>query len=476
MPQVILAVSKGGQHDGSVEKQTMKFLYKLHGNEAQPGLHIEPINNSLDPRVRTGRVTDMYRAVMFKVQGSGDEAHYIFTGVWPHDEAISIARRARLKVNPVHGTTEMILASEPEAAPALAVEHEATAPVPGREHPSWLESMSAGTTVESLTEVLGIDPDLAAKAMAATSDDAIIDLVTKAVEWQGMALLDLAVGQTIDEVRASLGLDQQKAADESLDEDTQILEGLRTPAAQMQFAWIEDEEELRQVIEGGDFAKWRVFLHPEQRKYATTSWMGSFRLSGGAGTGKTVVLLHRARMLARRDPNARVVLTTFTRNLAEDMRRNLKLLDPELPLAKSLGEPGVFVTGVDAAASSVLSSATPAALAGAAERVLGVGGNRATKRPSHSSSGWREALDTTGESLPKELRVPSFFESEYALVVLPARITTRDEYLRVRRPGRGVALNRGQRGAVWETISSYPLRVRGGGRRRGLSRSGRHCS
>ena len=70
----------------------------------------------------------------------------------------------------------------------------------------------------------------------------------------------------------------------------------------MQFAWIEDEEELRQVIEGGDFAKWRVFLHPEQRKYVGARTNGPFRLSGGAGTGKTVVLLHRARELSRRDP------------------------------------------------------------------------------------------------------------------------------------------------------------------------------
>ncbi len=98
----------------------------------------------------------------------------------------------------------------------------------------------------------------------------------------------------------------------------------------MQFAWLEDDEELRRVIEGGDFAKWRVFLHPEQRRYVESSCNGPFRLSGGAGTGKTVVLLHRARALARRDPQARVVLTTYTRNLADSMRRDLLLLDPSL--------------------------------------------------------------------------------------------------------------------------------------------------
>ena len=215
------------------------------------------------------------------------------------------------------------------------------------------------------------------RAMSATDDDAVIDLASEAVEWQGMALLDLAGGKTIAEVRETLGLDRQAPADPAQDEDDALLEGLRTPAAQMQFAWIEDEEELRQVIEGGDFAKWRVFLHPEQRKYVGARTNGPFRLSGGAGTGKTVVLLHRARELSRRDPSARIVLTTFTRNLADDMRRDLAILDPDVPLASALGEPGVFVTGLDAAAGSVVSKADEASVAQAVGRVLGPGGNRA---------------------------------------------------------------------------------------------------
>lgn len=457
MPQVILAISKGGQHDGSVEKQTMKFLYKLHGNDAQPGLHIEPIKGSVDPRVRTGRVNDMYRAVLFKVQGSGSDAHYVFTGVWPHDEAIAIAETARLQVNPVNGTTEMLLASQAavQMSEPPTVEAPGGAVAPDVQEFSFLESVSAGTTEESLVEVLGLDAVLAKRAMSATDDDAVIDLAADAVEWQGMALLDLAAGKTISEVRQSLGLDQQAPTDPAQDEDDALLDGLRTPAAQMQFAWIEGEDELRQVVEGGDFAKWRVFLHPEQRKYVGARTNGPFRLSGGAGTGKTVVLLHRARELARRDPSARVVLTTFTRNLADDMRRNLELLDPTVSLAASLGEPGVFVTGLDAAAGSVVSRADEASVSQAVGTVLGPGGNRASQRPTKSSTGWREAIDAAGSPLPVELRSPAFFAAEYALVVLPARITTKDAYLSVRRPGRGVALNRSQRAAVWEVIASY---------------------
>ena len=70
----------------------------------------------------------------------------------------------------------------------------------------------------------------------------------------------------------------------------------------MQFTFIDDTEELRRVIEGGDFGAWRVFLHPDQRDYAEKDRSGSFRLTGGAGTEKTVILLHRARHLTKTNP------------------------------------------------------------------------------------------------------------------------------------------------------------------------------
>ncbi len=108
---------------------------------------------------------------------------------------------------------------------------------------------------------------------------------------------------------------------------------LKKPGAQSQFAFIDGQEELRRVIEEDDFGSWRVFLHPEQRRYVSRSYSGPFRLSGGAGTGKTVVLIHRARSLARRNPAARIVLTTFTTNLAESLKDGLAQLDPTVPQA-----------------------------------------------------------------------------------------------------------------------------------------------
>src|SRR6478609_9461703 len=111
MAVVIYAPHKDGLHDGSIQKQTMAFIKKLFQDDTLPGLHIEPIQGAIDTKVRTGRVNDMYRAVLFKVQSSAGAPHYIFTGVWPHDEAISIAEKAVLKTNPVNGLPELLLAA-----------------------------------------------------------------------------------------------------------------------------------------------------------------------------------------------------------------------------------------------------------------------------------------------------------------------------------------------------------------------------
>ncbi|GAB2628439.1 3'-5' exonuclease [Nocardioides ginkgobilobae] len=460
MAVVIYAPHKDGLHDGSIQKQTMAFIKKLFQDDTLPGLHIEPIQGAIDAKVRTGRVNDMYRAVLFKVQSSAGAPHYIFTGVWPHDEAISIAEKAVLKTNPVNGLPELLLAATSGSAAAPETTKSATPAVVADETapqqaPPLLESISAGISLDRLTDELGLDADLAAQALAATSEDELLALAGDAVEWQGMALVELTAGATIEQVRESLQIDEAAEVDEEASEDDRLLAALKTPAARAQFAWLEDDEELRAVIEDGDFAAWKVFLHPEQRKYAEATYNGAFRLSGGAGTGKTVVLLHRARFLAKRDPQARVVLTTYTRTLAEAMKRDLLSLDPHLTLATSLGEPGIYVTGVDAAASAVLSKAGPEALDQAVETVLGVGGNRASKRSTNETAAWREAAQSAGSGLPEALRSPSFLIAEYDAVVLPNRITTKDEYLKVRRPGRGVSLGRAQRALVWEVINAY---------------------
>ncbi len=453
MPQIIMGPSQTGALDASVKKQAYAFLEKLATDDSSPGLHIEPMHDSADSRVRTGRVNDFYRAVLFKVQGQGASAHYVYLGVLAHDDAIAFARKARLSVNPVNGIAELLVAEEPPAVPVAA-----TAPSPADEPaPSLLRGL--GFDEQALVDELGLDAELARVALDVATEDELLTLVDSAVEWQALALLDLASGSSLSSVRATLGLDEPAvAAAES--EDEELLTALQHPAARLQFAFIEDDEELRRAIEEDDFAAWRVFLHPEQRKYATSSYNGPFRLSGGAGTGKTVVLLHRARHLARRNPAERILLTTYTRNLADALRADLRRLDPEVPIAAALGDPGVFVSGIDASVSAVLRRHREGLDADLAA-VLGPRSSEISGRTPDAL--WQECAGAAGADLPDELRSRAFLSAEYAMVVLPSRAVVRDDYLTARRPGRGVALDRKKRIGLWQAVEAYRTRSSIGG-------------
>lgn len=473
MPTIVMT-KVASKLDPSVKKKAYTFLEKLAEDDTLPGLHIEPINHSADPRVRTGRVDQFFRAVLFKIPNGGDTT-YVFHGIWPHDDAITVARTTVLRVNPVNGVAEIRTvhptvtpapppaptpapASAPAPAPASAP---ASASTPAREPEPVPPLQRHGLTLEVLTERLGIDPPLAGRALAALDDDELLGIVADAVEWQGLVLFDLASGNTVAEVEDKYQLRPTELfAEPPANEEEELVRGLQRPAAQISFTYIDGSEELRRVIEGGDFGAWRVFLHPEQRTYAQRGYNGPFRLSGGAGTGKTVVVLHRARTLARRAPQARILLTTFTTNLAEALRTDLRRLDPDLPVAARLGDPGIHIAGIDALASAVLRQHRDE-LAPDTEAVLGAGGVQLAGRM--STNPWREALDTAGSALPENLRSEAFLDTEYATVVLPHRITTREQYLRVRRPGRGVALDRAKRATVWDVIAAAraAARVRG---------------
>lgn len=407
-----------------------------------------------------------YRAVLFKVPSAG-EATYVFHGIWPHDDAIAVAKKTRLTVNPINGIAEIsIVPAVPEPtpwqtpAPAWQAPPERSASPPAMAKPAPAPLLAnLGLDRKTLVDVLGIDESLAARALVVTDENALVALAEHAVEWQGLALIDLATGRSVAQVQDRLSLSEQPPGTGESDSD-RLVKGLRHPAAQMSFTWIESNDELRRVVEGGDFGAWRVFLHPEQRKYAQRSYSGPFRLSGGAGTGKTVVLLHRARMLARREPGSRVLLTTFTTNLADQLRADLLRLDPALPRASGLGEPGVSIHGIDALASAILRRAGTD-IAVDAEAVLGVGTQQVSARTPNVA--WQDALDVAGAVVPSSLRSAAFLAAEYAQVVLPNGIATREAYYKVRRPGRGVALDRAKRAGIWDAIEAYRAQARTAG-------------
>jgi superfamily I DNA/RNA helicase len=161
--------------------------------------------------------------------------------------------------------------------------------------------------------------------------------------------------------------------------------------------------------------------------------------------------------LALRNPDARIVLTTFTTNLANSLRDSLAQLDSRILQTTALGGPGVYIAGVDALAAAVIRSAG-ADIAAGVRAVLGE--DRSNPNGRTTSARWRSILDSSTATLPPEIANETFLTSEYTLVVPPNRIKNEAEYLRVRRPGRGVALDRAKRAAVWSLIAAYRAQSR----------------
>ena len=516
--------------DPSLRAKIGPFISKLSTMTTSTGLHLEPIRGSRDRRVRTARVTDFYRAVLFELAADG-EVVYVIHGIWPHDEAIKIAESVTVHVNPRNGITEVVnvgdlIGLDPRAveearrtaqAELAAAQREAdeiaretariqaanaearrrneeargadagSAPtqapgepvgtggqrseggavagtagaaavpgavvVPSRDQaPVWPD----GLTVEMLHDELGIDVRLGAAALAAQRESQLLDLASTArVSWQGEALLNLATGATIEEIREDFGL--RPSRDVSAEPtDADLIAGLRTRAARSTFTWLESDEDLRRAIEGLSFAEWQLFLHPQQRALVERRANGPMRVSGGAGTGKTVIAVHRTVELAKRDKadgqEPRILLTTYTRNLADDLRRQVAQLEPRLPFTEKLSEPGVMVSGLDRVARMILQQAG-ARISPIAQEVIGQPRGRVLTYPRENV--WQEVLTLMGDELPEGLRSADFLESEYELIVLPQRVTTLKQYLRVRRPGRGVALDRSKRAAVWKAMERY---------------------
>jgi hypothetical protein len=448
MPHIVLTKIKEPAYDKDVKAKIFTFLRKLQEDDTSVGLNIEKMANAADPRARTARVDISLRAVLYRMESSDDERVYVYAGTWDHDEAGRRAQNRILRVNPVNGITELIEVSTPDSVPAA---------------PVWELPPLAPTVEPYLNQfgyaqpdlvTLGLTPALIDMLIACTSEDALIDLAaTLENQWQGSAVLSLAVGEPLQVIAEGLMLEHAPALVAEKSDDDRIIESLRHPASQMQFTMVENDEELRKVLDAGDFGAWRVFLHPEQRKYASTNYNGPFRLSGGAGTGKTVVLLHRARFLQEQDPEARIVLTTYTKALAGNLQRDLERLDPELTFSSELGQPGILVRGIDALASEVRAKAG-GEYSAAAQTSIGASIELATRSVSNRD-GWKEALDDVDPYLPETLLNPSFFETEYLQVVLPGGVVDVDGYLGTRRPGRGTALDRAKRREAWKVIQQY---------------------
>lgn len=397
----------------AVDDALGKFAEHTHA-----GLHLEKLNHAKDARIRTIRITQFWRGVVL-AQGGG--ADYLLLAVLPHDDAIKYAVSRKFTVNMAIGVLEV------RDQDALDDFEPALRQVATTTERRLFDEVNDADLVR-----LGIDRDLLPVVRLLTSEDHLTALATLLPEPQYHALLALAVGMTPEQAWQEVSgylADAEPPSD--IDPDDLAAAIARTPD---RYVTVSGPNELADIL-AHPFAAWRTFLHPRQQRVAyRPSYNGPVLVTGGAGTGKTVTALHRAAHLARRLPagtGAAILLTTFTRSLADALLDQLRLLiDDEAVRAR------IDVLNVDRLAYRVV-------------------GKPDIVDKNEYSRLWQAASQSIDGA-----HSPVFLQREWEQVILAQGLPDRDAYLTCERKGRGRPINSAARRQAWAAISTVVDQLR----------------
>jgi hypothetical protein len=415
----------------SVHSKVMKWAIQFQADPKSSGINYENINGARDPNLKSVRLDRDWRGIVFK-PSAGDV--YVLLYVDHHDDAYRWAENRKLTINPVTGAMQLVSVenlAHDDARPAqgFALQTETTAAnasvaqaatvQPLFAHLTDRELMSLGVPQEFLATVRTIDAEAQLDAIQAK-------LPMEA--YEGLFLV--AAGDTVSEVVTA----RETRVDRTID-TTDFATALVTPESQSRFVVVNDDETMLAIM-NAPLAQWRVFLHPTQQKLTVGDRSGAVRVLGGAGTGKTVLAMHRAKWLAEhRTPTGKKVLfTTFTKNLAADIEQNLRTLCSSDTMSK------LEVRNLDAWVNAFMRSRK------LEHRIV------YDRKQDAAFQAWQAALAAKDSTLDLP---DDFYEHELEQVILAQGITTLDQYRTARRTGRGVILGRAKRDAVWPVFEEY---------------------
>lgn len=279
---------------------------------------------------------------------------------------------------------------------------------------------------------LGIDETTLRQARALTDPDQLEVFAPYFPQDQREVLEYLAAGFTVEDVwREVVSVALAAAPGDDAPVDTEDY-GSAIHRTRTRIAHVTGSEELRDILDK-PFAAWRVFLHPSQHKVAyRASYSGPAQVTGGPGTGKTVVALHRVRhLLGYLRDGERILLTTYTNALVGALRAGLASLVEDEALRDR-----VDIMTVDAFAGRVLST------------------SRRPLRGGEEETRWGRAANATGFTGGTQ-----FLGQEYRHVVLAQNLRTEQEYVDCERPGRGSRLPAAARPLVWRTVAEFTGRL-----------------
>ncbi len=391
--------------------KTIKLVEKFKSNPNSSGLNYEKLHATKN--MHSLRVDGSYRCIVMSPEKNDV---YILLWVDNHDDAYDWAKKHKCSVNTETGSLEIIQTQHSIEDIIIS---------PKAEKPSFFSHFKDKELLK-----LGVNDELL-KYVKAINDEAELDSMrTYLTEEVYEALFYLLAGENYDSVYNYLYADNTTVV------DNDFTTALENDSSKRTFYVVEkDDTELMNML-NAPLEKWRVFLHPTQRKLVEKEYNGPVRVLGGAGTGKTVVAMHRAKYLASQISlfdNQKILFTTYTKNLVIDIYENLKKICDEETLSK------IEVKNLDQWVYEYLTKH---------------GYKNEIVYSNKTDDLWESALASKPQNLELE---DSFFKEEWERVVQANSVNTLNDYIKVSRAGRGTRLSRTQRKLIWEVFEEYKL-------------------
>ena len=401
------ALGKLNAQEQSAAKIT---VFDLQQDPSAPGLQFHRIDKSKDPNFWSIRSNRDIRLIVHKTAAS-----FLICYVDHHDDAYKWAERRRIETHPKTGAAQIVEVRErieEIALPIYTTPEPQVAAVAHVPQERFLPPLFLEISEEDLLGV-GVPQDWVADVRQ-SSEDGFFEIADHIPAEAAEALLDyVGTGMLRKPEEPATGVNP-----------------FDHPDAQRRFRVLDDVEELERALDY-PWDQWAIFLHPSQRRVVEQKFSGPARVSGSAGTGKTVVALHRAAAVLKKDRQAKVLLTTFSSPLANALKHKLRIL------TGSNGSDGSNVTILP--------------FEGVARDLFTLAYGHAPRAAS------MEQVKAVLEAAAKEVGIAGFtirfLVSEWNNVVDAWQIDTLDAYRDVPRLGRKNRMGSKQRERVWPVFA-----------------------
>jgi superfamily I DNA/RNA helicase/mRNA-degrading endonuclease RelE of RelBE toxin-antitoxin system len=400
------------------QSKVREFVEKFRNNPVSAAINYEKIIQAKDKKLRSVRIDQDYRGIVLKPD-TGNV--YMLLWVDHHDNAYAWAANRVVSIHPETGSLQVVDVQFQQAP----------------------DVMSSGSVADGEGGLfsqykdkellkLGVPEILMPSVRAIKTEDELDRAVASFPQEAYEALFLLAAGYSVADVVLEMEVKKQDQAVNVEDFDA----ALENPDTKRRFHVVSDALELAEILKE-PLEQWRVFLHPSQQKIVDGVYNGPFRVLGGAGTGKTVVAMHRAKLLAQNmTGNNKILFTTFTKNLAADIADNLKKICPPEILQR------IEVINLDAWVSKFLKK---------------IGYEFSIAFDEETRECWGNAMNLS----PSDIGLgDKFYKDEWREVIQAQGLFSCDDYLKASRIGRGKRLSRPDKLKIWPVFEEYRSELR----------------